>query len=212
MRSVMKLSACLWAGVFLFAAPVALYAQSLPDWAIMTAPSDIALPSKVSKKLSAKSSPETTQSIGVRPVDAAPAIPASQGWNVSSDADRASLFFARDGKFLPVGFTCQKGDGFVHFLSPPTTHAAGKRILVLLKSLNGTIRIETKVGLGQPRMIESEIPVRTSSLVFVLTPKKGEATATIGGAIEKIPALASDVKLLRFQSLCDQPIITAADE
>jgi hypothetical protein len=137
----------------------------------------------------------------------------TEGWNVSSDPANANLIFARDGKALHVGFSCKKGDGFVTFRSPPTTgFAANKHILVTLKSLHGSIRIESKASEGPERIIESEVPVRTSSLVFVLSPKKGDVTAHVGGVVETITALKSDVKILRFQSLCDQPLISAADE
>jgi hypothetical protein len=194
----------------------------------MTAPSDagiaksgiaaIGFSPKAPQQLAVKTSsslnaPETTNSIAKTSSTLLPSTNLTEGWNVSSDVASASIVFARDGKALPVGFSCKKGDGFATFHSPPTTgFAANKRIMVTLKSQNGSIRIDSTINADQNRSIDSEVPVRTSSLVFVLTPKKGDVTTHIGGIVEEITALKSDVKLLRFQSLCDQPLISAADE
>ncbi len=193
--------------------PYISLAQSLPDWDTMTAPSEL-LPVKKSGQIAVKSYldssiPETTQSI-------AKTLPPSKfsiGWNLSSDPVSATLVFGQEGRAALVGFSCRKGDGFVTFRSQPTSSfSANKHVMVTLKSLNGAIRIEAKTNELQPRTIESQVPVRTSSLIFVLTPKKGDVTAKIGGLIEKITSPTTDIKLLRFQSLCDQPLISAADE
>ena len=189
-------------------------AQTVPDWGIMTAPSELAPFKKTDKKTAIKpvavlNAPETTQSITTTRVP--PELNA--GWNLSSDPVSASLIFAHEGKSTLVGFTCKKGDGFVTFRSSPTaSFAANKHVLVTLKSLNGAIRIEAKTNEIEPRLIESEVPIRTSSLVFVLSPKKGDITVKIGGFSEKVMSSSTDTKLLRFQSLCDQPLIGAAEE
>jgi hypothetical protein len=194
----------------------------------MTAPSDVGIAKagiaaigfssknsgqQLAKTPSSFGAPDTTNSIVKLSSASLPNINLTEGWNISSDITTASLVFAHDGRALPIGFTCKKGDGFANFHSPPTTgFSANKRVLVTLKSLNGSIRIDSTVNGDHERIIQSEVPIRTSSLVFVLTPKKGDVTAHIGGIIEKINAFKSDVKLLRFQSLCDQPLISATDE
>ncbi len=201
-------------GAVLLAFPSMSLAQSMPDWGLMTAPSELVPLKKSVKPTAIKSSvslnaPETTNSIAAT----RPSSDFNNGWNLSSDPTSASLVFAQDGKAALVGFTCKKGDGFVTFRSSPTTSfAANKHVLVMLKSMNGAIRIEARANESQPRFIESQVPIRTSSLVFVLTPKKGEVTAKIGGLSEKVTTPANDTKLLRFQSLCDQPLIGAVDE
>ncbi len=197
---------------FVYLASVSV-AQTIPDWNIMTGPSDL-VPLKKNKQIVVKAvanlnAPETTQSI----TTLRPSPELKTGWNLSSDSVSASLIFAQDGRATLVGFTCKKGDGFVTFRSSPTTSfAANKHILVALKSLNGAIRIDAKTSEAHQRLIESEVPVRTSSLVFVLTPKKGDISAKIGSISERITASSTDTKLLRFQTLCDQPLISAADE
>jgi hypothetical protein len=227
MSSLTKWSFSLGLSASFLCLPYLSIAQSIPDWSVMTAPSESGLgkpsivavgfsqktPEQIVKASPSLNAPETTNSIVKASSVFVPFTHLTEGWNVSSDPANANLIFARDGKALPVGFSCKKGDGFVTFRSPPTTSfAANKRILVTLKSLHGSIRIESKTSEGLERIIESEVPVRTSSLVFVLTPKKGDVTAHIGGMLETITALKSDVKILRFQSLCDQPLISAADE
>ncbi len=227
MSSLTKWSFSLGLSASFLCLPYISIAQSIPDWNVITAPSEgnlakagiaaIGFSSKSSQQ-SAKTSanlsaPETTNSIAKASSVSLPSSNLTEGWNVSSNVASASIVFARDGKALPVGFSCKKGDGFATFHSPPTTgFAANKRILVTLKSLNGSIRIDSTTSGDQERIIQSEVPIRTSSLVFVLTPKKGDVTAHIGGNVEKISALKSDVKLLRFQSLCDQPLISSTDE
>ena len=121
----------------------------------------------------------------------------------------ANLTYASGGKLAPLGFRCTKGDGFVTLRTPAVNFAPGKRVNVLLKSNNGAIRIDGKVTIDGERIIASESPVRTSSLVFVLTPKKGEAKMTVGSWSTEIEEGASDIKLLRFQTLCDQPVQSA---
>ena len=226
----MKLGRCLSLSLFLVALSEPLRAQSAAEnassdsfrtWALLSTPSTL---NKTKTATAAKTAgfkgagPETTQSIPRQPAPAAASW--EQGWNLSSDETNASLVYAPEGKTAPVGFTCKKGDGFVTFRSPPSGFAAGKRMLVLLKSKNGSIRIDAHVSAG--KTIESESPVRTSSLVFVLTPKidpnrskrKKDAVGqgaklTVGGWSTALPESLSDVKLLRFQTLCDQPLASA---
>ena len=225
----MKLGRCLSLSLFLVALSEPLRAQTAAEnassdnfrtWALLSTPSALNTAKTAGFKTSRfkGAGPETTQSI---PRQAAPAAASwEQGWNLSSDETNASLVYAPEGKTAPVGFTCKKGDGFVTFRSPPSSFAAGKRMLVLLKSKNGSIRIDAHVSAG--KTIESESPVRTSSLVFVLTPKidpnrskrKKEAVGqgaklTVGGWSTALPESLSDVKLLRFQTLCDQPLASA---
>ncbi len=202
------------------------FAQNKLDWSILTAPSDlmiaaepqktplqITLPTKLAQTTaSIPSLPETTQSIATLP--STPIFDTlNDGWNVADNTNAARLIYAEEGKAMPVGFICKKGDGFAHFRTLQTTgFKAGKHVLVQLKSMNGTIRIDANVGNDNAHTIESEVPIRTSSLVFVLTPKKGEPTLKIGAVDEAIPAEKSDVKLLHFQSLCDQAIPDPKDE
>ena len=216
----MKLGRCLMLSLFLAAQPDLAFAQAIASddfrtWALLSTPSPLGAPKPGHRKTA---SPDTTQSISKQPI--VPAASFEQGWNLSSDTTSASLVYAPDGKAAPIGFTCKKGDGFVTFRSPPSSFAAGKRMLVLLKSKNGTIRIDAHVA--PAKTVESESPVRTSSLVFVLSPKidpnrskrKKDAAGqgakfSVGGWSAAMPEGMSDVKLLRFQTLCDQPVASA---
>ena len=211
--NVMMWRICLWSGLCLSAMPA--QCQTRPElasaeWSVLSTPTRLGgKPSHGGR--------ETTQSIARRAIPTQPGPTLEPGWTLSSNEASASLVYATAGKASsdknsanetsPVGFICRKGDGFVTFRSPPVSQAAGKRVLVLLKSANGTIRIETKVG--SDGVITGESPVRTSSLVFVLTPKKGDARLTVGPWSAEIEEGTSDVLLLRFQSLCDQPIMSA---
>lgn len=197
---VMMWRVCLWSSLFMAIMPLPSQAQSSSsEWSLLSTPSPL--------KLKASARPaETTQSIAKRPPAPAAVEP---GWNLSSDERVATLTYASGGKPAPLGFRCNKGDGFVTLRTPPVSFAPGKRMNVLLKSKNGTIRIDGKVTVDGERVIASESPVRTSSLVFVLTPKKGEAKLTVGGWSAEIDEGASDITLLRFQTLCDQPIVSA---
>lgn len=227
---VMKWGRCLSLSLVLAAQAIPVRAQATASsddfstWALLSTPSALG-PAKpgISKPGRAKPiSSETTQSIPRQTV-AEPAAQWEAGWNLTTDETSASLIYAMPEKSsaakpAPVGFSCHKGDGFVTFRSPPGSHAAGKRLLVQLRSRNGSIRIDAHAGPGN--VIESESPVRTSSLVFVLTPKiephrkKKDAASqgaklTVGGWSAAIPEGTSDVKLLRFQTLCDQPVASA---
>ncbi len=191
-------------------------AQTIPEWSMVAGPveTQASRPSKAGRNFASagKAAPDTTQSI-TRRISVEPATRLAPGWNLTASAVSADLVFSMDGVAQPVGFTCKKGEGFVNFKSPPTSsYAPGKRLMVHLKSINGAIRIDTVVSSEMPRSITSEIPVRASSLVFVLTPKKGEPTVTVGGWSAKIPAESSEVKLLRFQSFCEQPLVSSDEE
>ncbi|MBY0612955.1 MAG: hypothetical protein K2P80_12305 [Beijerinckiaceae bacterium] len=179
-----------------------VHAQSVSsEWSLLSTPSAV--------NLKASSRPaETTQSIARKVVLPAPSA-IEPGWNLANDERFASLTYATGGKLAPLGFRCAKGDGFVTLRTPPVSFAPGKRVNVLLKSRNGTIRIDGKVTADGERVIASESPVRTSSLVFVLTPKKGEAKLSVGSWSTEIDEGASDIMLLRFQTLCDQPLKSA---
>ena len=181
-------------------------APASAEWSLLTQPSQLT----TKKRSRDRSAPETTQSIGRKTPVAIEQESLLPGWNLSSDETSARLIYSVEGKPTPVGFTCKKGDGFVTFRSPSASQAAGKKVLVLLKSKNGAIRIESRVSAEGDKVLASEIPVRTSSLVFVLTPKKGEAKLNVGGWSTEIPEGASDIKLLRFQTMCDQAV--AANE
>ncbi len=207
MRWGLCLSICLSVAVL----PGPVLAQSAPapaspEWNILASAS--AIRTKAANR--DKSAPETTQSISKRPEP--PPSTLVEGWNLSASETSATLLYAISGKAAPLGFTCRKGDGFVTFRSPPVTYAAGQRLKVLLKSKNGAIRIDSQVSKDGPRILSSETPVRTSSLVFVLTPKKDEAKLQVGSWSAEIPEGTSDIKLLRFQSLCDQPLASLEEE
>jgi len=204
-----------------------LHAQQSTDpaapqttWQLLSTPTSLGAPKRRQS--------DTTQSIPKQaPVVKAALLPAGQsatpltlGWTVESDDTSASLTYVVSGRSAPFGFACKRGDGFVTFRTAPGSYAAGKKAHVQVHSRNGTIKLDARSGAD--RTLESEVPIRTSSLVFVLTPKidatrsrkakkpqTGLPKLTVGGWSTEVPQGLSDVALLRFQSLCDQPVASA---
>lgn len=215
------------------AVPSPAAGQGIGDWSAQGASSENAAATWTLLSTPAAIEPprqrDTTHSIPVQPVprqgagrtatvEARAAAGIETGWSLSTDEATASLSYVASGKVTPFGFACRRGDGFATFRTPPGSYQAGKKVHVQLRSRNGAIKLDASAG--PDRSLQSEVPIRTSSLVFVLTPKidparsrkkphAGEAKLTVGGWTAEVPQALSDVKLLRFQSLCEQPVASA---
>jgi hypothetical protein len=224
----LSFSACMLALFLSRPTPMALAGEDDGQWALVAGPAlhnpNPPAPSTKPKR-EASDAGLTTQSVSQRTQSKNEVQALVAGWNLTSTAGNAQLAYFSGLKpqskksvpsaaaATPVGFSCRRGDGFAIFRGPAISgYAAGKRVAVQLKSAAGTIRIESKVLAETPKVIQSEATVMTSSLVFVLSPKKGDVKATVGGWSGALETGPSAVELAHFQSLCDQPRASESEE